>query len=414
MAKKKQPTQHELFAQSFVETFDPKSIGDVEDSLKLLFGPIFESMLNAEMEAHLGYKANERAPEDVSNRRNGTTPKTLKSSIGEIPIESPRDRDGTFTPEIIPKRTTDISAIESKILTMYGKGMSQRDIADIIEDIYGFRLSAEKISIVTDSVLEELTSWQERPLDAFYPFMFVDCFYTHIRNEHESKKHAVYVIVALDINGKKDILGLWIDETEGKTKWLNIFDELKCRGVQDVGFISMDGLSGLEEGCGAIFPNAIVQRCIVHLVRNSIKYIPSKHYKEFTANLKKIYTAPNAKVALLEFEKFKERWSAYNGAVAVWEKNWHHVEQLFDYTAAVRKIMYTTNMIESINSSFRKVTRKGVFPTETALMKVLFLRILELYEKWMDRPYSNWSTVRNQLLLTEGIGERFAYYDQFN
>lgn len=410
---KHEKTPQEIFAERFVSELKPKTVEDVENGLKSIFGPIFESMLQGELQAHLGYESNDHTPKDTSNRRNGFIKKTLKSSAGEIPIKSPRDRDGTFEPIVVPKRQTDISGIESKVLAMYGKGMSQRDIADIIEDIYGFRLSAEQISIITDNVMDELRRWQERSLKKFYTFMFVDCLYVSIRTEFATKKHAVYCIVAYDLDGRKDILGLWIAESETKNQWLLIFDELKKRGVEDVGFISMDGLPGLEEGAKSIFPNATVQRCIVHLIRNSIKYIPAKKYKEFTANLKLIYQAPNKKVALLEFEKFKERWAEYPGAVRVWESNWNHVEQLYGYTDRIRKIMYTTNTIESINSSFRKVTAKGTFPNEDAVFKVLYLRILELYDKWKDKAYPNWPIVRNQLILIDGLGDRITYYEQF-
>ncbi len=412
MAKKEQ-TPQELFAERFVSELQPKTVEDVEDGLKAIFGPIFESMLKGEMTAHLGYDSNDHAPKDTTNRRNGSTKKTLKSSMGEIPILSPRDRDGSFNSQLVPKRKTDISGIEQKVLTMYGKGMSQRDISDIIDDIYGFKLSAQQISIITDSVIDEMTKWQERALKRMYTFAFVDCLYVSIRTEFETKKHAVYCIVAYDLDGRKDILGLWIAESENKHQWLQIFDELKRRGVEDIAFISMDGLPGLEEGAKSIFPKAIIQRCIVHLIRNSLKYIPAKCYKEFTSNLKLLYKASNKKVALLEFEKFKERWSEYPGAIKIWESNWQHVEQLYNYTDPIRKIMYTTNTIESINSSFRKVTAKGTFPTETAVLKVLFLRVLELYDKWKNKSYANWPIIRNHLLLIDDLGERISYYEQF-
>lgn len=410
---KREKTPQDIFAEQFVRELNPKSIEDVENGLKSIFGPIFESMLKGELSAHLGYESNDHSPKETSNRRNGSTKKTLKSSAGEIPIKSPRDRDGTFNSTLIPKRTTDISGIENKVLAMYAKGMSQRDIADIIDDIYGFRLSPAQISIITDSVIEEMLKWQERALQKMYTFMFVDCLYVSIRREYETKKHAVYCIVAYDLDGRKDILGLWIDESESKAQWLQIFDELKQRGVEDVAFISMDGLKGLEEGAKTIFPKAVVQRCIVHLVRNSIKYIPEKRRKEFAADLKLIYRAKNKKVALLEFEKFKERWAEYPGAVKVWANSWEHVEQLFDYTAPIRKLMYTTNTIESINSSFRKVTAKGTFPDEKSVFKVLYLRVLELYDKWKDKSYANWPVIRNQLLMIDDLGGRIAYYEQF-
>ena len=244
---------------------------------------------------------------------------------------------------------------------MYAKGMSQRDISDTIEDIYGFKISHEMISQITDCVLEELNEWQNRPLKKFYPFVFVDCMYVMIRYEYEVKETAVYTILGYDKDGHKDILGFWLNESESKHTWMKIFDEIKQRGVEEIFFISMDGVSGLEEGAEEIFKGVIVQRCIVHLIRNSLKYVPSKDYKKFTANLKLIYGASNLKSALHEFEKLKNNWNKYPKAVDVWERNFRHVEQLFNYPSDIRKIMYTTNAIESVNSSFRKVTKKRSF-----------------------------------------------------
>ena len=328
-----------------------------------------------------------------------------------MPINIPRDREAAFEPLLIPKRTKNVSGIEDKVLSMYAKGMSQRDISDTIEDIYGFEISHETISDITDSVIEQLEEWQSRPLKKFYTFVFVDCMYVTIRKDYETKNYAVYTILGYDINGSKDILGLWLNESESKHTWMQIFDEIKNRGVEDILFISMDGVSGLEEGAKAIFKDVVVQRCIVHLIRNSIKYIPSKDYKAFTASLKKIYGAPSLKAAQAEFEKFKQTWSQYPGAIDVWVRNFSHVEQLFDYGSAIRKVMYTTNAVESINSSFRKVTKKGAFPNENALLKLLYLRITELYRKWKDRPVSNWAMVRNQLAINTKMQERIRKYE---
>lgn len=306
--------------------------------------------------------------------------KTLKTTMGDVEINAPRDRDGSFDPQFIPKRSKDVSGIEDKVLSMYAKGMSQRDIADTIEDIYGFDISHETISNITDQVIETANEWQNRPLKKFYTFLFVDCLYVNIRKDMETKSCAVYVVLGYDVNGIKDILGIWIGEAEGKHYWMQIFDEIKARGVEDILFISMDGVSGLEEGAKSIFKDVVVQRCIVHLIRNSIKYIPSKDYKAYTAQLKKVYGAASLKAAEAEFERFKQAWNKYPGAVDVWVRNWSHVEQLFNYGSAVRKVMYTTNAIESVNSSFRKVTKKGSFPGEDAVMKALYLRITELYK----------------------------------
>jgi transposase-like protein len=258
---------------------------------------------------------------------------------------------------------------------MYAKGMSQRDIADTIEEIYGFEISHETISNITDRVIETAQEWQNRPLKKFYTFLFVDCLYVHIRKEMETKDCAVYVILGYDVDGIKDILGIWIGEAEGKHYWMQVFDEIKARGVEDIFFISMDGVSGLEEGAKAIFPGVVVQRCVVHLIRNSIRYVPAKDYKKFTADLKKVYGAPSLKAARAAFETFQNNWKQYPGAVDVWVRNFQHVEQLYDYGSAVRKVMYTTNAIEAVNSSFRKVTKKGSFPNETAVFKILYLRI---------------------------------------
>ena len=244
-----------------------------------------------------------------------------------------------------------------------------------------------------------------------YTFLFVDCLYVSVRKEMETKNLAVYVILGYDVNGVKDILGLWIGEAEGKHYWMQIFDEIKARGVEDVLFISMDGVSGLEEGARSIFKDAVVQRCIVHLIRNSIRYIPSKDYKTYTAQLKKVYGASSLKAAEAEFERFKQAWSQYPGAVDVWVRNWQHVEQLFNYGSAVRKVMYTTNSIEAVNSSFRKVTKKGSFPSEDAVRKALYLRITELYKKWKGRPVSNWALVRNQLSMDDKMQSRILKYE---
>lgn len=409
--KKKELKANELLARQIIEQYQPETVADMQNALKDIFGPMFETMLQGEMSQHLGYENNERREKETTNRRNGYTKKNVKTSAGEVEIQVPRDREASFEPKLIPKRQRDVSAIEDKVLSMYAKGLSQRDIAETIEDIYGFEISHETISEITDRVIEQLEDWQNRPLKKFYTFLFVDCLYVTIRKDYETKNYAVYVILGYTADGIKEILGLWLNESESKHQWMQIFDELKTRGVEDVVFICMDGVSGLEDGAKAIFPNVLVQRCIVHMIRNSIKYVPNKDYKAFCAHLKKVYGAASLKAAKAEFEKFKQAWSQYPGAVDVWERNWKHVEQLFDYGSAVRKIMYTTNAVESVNSSFRKVTKKGAFPNETSLLKLLFLRIKELEKKWNYRPVANWALVRNQLDVDDRIRERIRKYE---
>lgn len=397
-------------ANQIIEEYQPKSVEDMQNALKDIFGPMFENMLKGELNHHLGYESNSKEAKETSNRRNGYGKKKLLTSAGEVKISTPRDRDGSFEPKLIPKRSRDVSAIEDKVIAMYARGMSQRDISATIEEIYGFPVSHDMISEITDTVMPELEEWQSRPLSNCYAFVFVDCMFVTIRNDYETKKYAVYTILGYDIEGNKEILGLWLNETESKHKWMQIFDEIKARGVQDIFFISMDGVSGLEEGARAIFPDVIVQRCIVHLIRNSIKYVPSKDYKAFTASLRKVYGAQNLKACQSAFESFKQQWSAYTGAIKVWENNFQHVEQLFDYGSAIRKIMYTTNAVESIHSSFRKVTKKSAFPHENALLKVLFLRIRELEKRWEGGHVNNWAMVMNQLLLHEELEERVQRY----
>lgn len=411
--KNKRSNASMSIAQAIINEYQPKNAEEMQDALKDIFGPMFEAMLQGEMDSHLGYESNDHGPKSTSNRRNGYINKTVKSAYGDIPIEVPRDRDASFEPQAIPKHTRDVSGIEDKVLSMYAKGMSQRDIADTIEDIYGFEISHDTISNITDRVIETANEWQSRPLKKFYTFLFVDCLYVSIRKEMETKNCAVYVILGYDVNGIKDILGIWIGESEGKHYWMQIFDEIKARGVEDILFISMDGVSGLEEGAKSIFKDAVVQRCIVHLIRNSIKYIPSKDYKAYTTQLKKVYGAASMKAAEAEFERFKQAWNQYPGAVDVWVRNWSHVEQLFNYGSAVRKVMYTTNAIEAVNSSFRKVTKKGSFPNEDAVRKALYLRITELYKKWNGRPVSNWALVRNQLAMDDKIQSRILKYENF-
>ena len=411
--KNKRSNASMAIAKAIIDEYQPANAEEMQDALKDIFGPMFEALLQGEMDSHLGYGSNDHSGKQTSNRRNGYSRKTVKTTYGDVDISVPRDRDASFEPQAVPKRARDVSGIEDKAISMYAKGMSDCDIADTVEDIYGFSISHETISNITDRVMETADEWQNRPLKKFYTFLFVDCLYVSIRKEMETKSCAVYVILGYDVNGTKDILGIWIGEAEGKHYWMQIFDEIKSRGVEDALFISMDGVSGLEEGARSIFKDVVVQRRIVHLIRNSVKYIPSKEYKAFTAQLKKIYGASSLKAAEAEFERFKQTWGRYPGAVDVWVRNWGHVEQLFNYGSAVRKVMYTTNAIEAVNSSFRKVTKKGSFPSADAVMKALHLRVTELYKKWNGRPVPNWALVRNQLSMDDKMQARILKYEDY-
>ena len=375
--KNKRSDASMAIAQAIINEYNPKNAEDMQDALKDIFGPMFEAMLQGEMDAHLGYESNNHAPKSTTNRRNGYSKKTVKSTYGDIPVQIPRDRESSFEPQALPKHTRDVRGIEDKVLSMYAKGMSQRDIADTVEDIYGFEISHETISSITDRVVEQADEWQNRPLKKFYTFLFVDCLYVTVRKDMETKNCAVYVILGYDVNGMKDILGIWIGESEGKHYWMQIFDEIKARGVEDVLFISMDGVSGLEEGARSIFKDVVVQRCIVHLIRNSVKYIPAKDYKAFTAHLKKVYGAASLKAAEAEFERFKQAWNRYPGAVDVWVRNWQHVEQLFNYGSAVRKIMYTTYTDKKTMPIFYRIpVNKGLPEKNIGIVFIAYKAVL--------------------------------------
>lgn len=407
----KKRTIEEQLANELIAKYQPETVKDMEDALKSVFGPMFEAMLKGEMTNHLGYETNDHSnSKNTNNRRNGYINKSVKTKSGKVKIKVPRDRDASFEPQLIEKRKSNVSGIEDKVINMYARGMSQRDISKTIEEIYGFSISAEMISNITDSVLEEQQRWQERPLETLYSFVFVDCTYVSIKQEIGAKKCAVYVVLAYNMEGRKEILGLWIGETEGKHVWMQIFDELKNRGVKDILFISSDGVAGMEDGAKAIFPNTIFQRCVVHLIRTSLKYVPSKDYKAFTKDLKTVYGAKTLKSAEAAFEKLKKDWINYPGAVDTWVRNWKYIEQLFYYTSDIRRVMYTTNVIESVNSSLKKVVKKGSFPNDDSALKILYLRVKELDKKWETGRMRNWSQVRNQLYIVPEIRERIEKY----
>lgn len=411
MAKIKRTPEQERIAEAIVRESGARTADDALEAIRGILGPAIESMLKAELEAHLGYPSNDKSPKEGSNRRNGYTTKRVRSSAGEVEISVPRDRDATFEPVAVPKGSSDLSDIEGRVLSMYARGMSQRDIAATVREIYGFSVSAETVSAITDRVWEELERWRSRPLEPVYAFVFVDCLFVPVKRGRGARNAAVYAMLAYDLEGRKDILGLWMDESEGAARWMGIFDEVRQRGVEDVLFVSMDGVSGLEEGLRAVFPGAVAQRCVVHMVRNSARYVPQKETKAFCRSIRAVYGAASLPEAEAAWESFRAEWSRYPGAVAVWERNISHVWRLFSYGSAVRRVMYTTNALESVNASFRKVVRRGCFPDEDAVMKLLYLRVRELYSRWGEGCHqAGWSQVRNQLLCDEGIRARVEKY----
>jgi len=397
MAKRESNPTKTALIKELIKEYQPTSFLELQDILKEIFAPLMEDMLKGELDAHLGYEKNDQAPKSTRNRRNGCYSKTVRSNLGEIELDIPRDRDGEYEPALIPKGSHDVSGIEEKVLSMYAKGMSDRDISAVVDDIYGFTVSHETVSRIVDRVQPRLAEWQSRTLCECYPFMYVDALVVPIKSDGKSVNKAVYSIIGINENGIKDCLGFWISDKEGTHFWLSIFDELRARGVQKIGFISIDGLSGLEDGIKSVYPQAVVQRCMVHLVRNSIRYVPSKQYKAFCADLKTIYGAVSLAAAKEAFAAFSKTWSNYPSAVKVWSDNFRHVEQLFEYPSEIRKIIYTTNTIEAFNSALRKVTnRKAAFPNDNAVFKILFLRTLDITAKWC-KPVSGWAIIRGKL-----------------
>jgi transposase-like protein len=397
MGKKERNPAREQLARQVIAEYQPKSFKELQDALKDIFGPLMEDMMKGELDAHLGYQKHDQAPKRTSNRRNGSYPKKVRSSMGELEVAIPRDREGEFESVLLPSGRRDVSGVEEKVLSMYAKGMSDRDIAATVDDIYGFSVSHDTISRIVERIQPRLIEWQSRPLRECYPFLYVDALVVPVKSDGKSVNKAVYSIIGIDPDGIKDCLGFWISDKEGAHFWLSIFDELKARGVKKLGFVSIDGLKGLEEGIRSIFPETIVQRCMVHLVRNSIKYIPSKHYKAFCADLKAMYGASNLVSAKAAQEAFVEKWNAYPSAVRVWTDNWRHVEQLYNYPVEIRKVIYTTNVIEAFNSALRKVTnRKAAFPNDNAVFRILYLRTMDITSKW-NKPVSGWAIVRGQL-----------------
>jgi len=371
--------------------------------LKDSFKDILQEMLEAEMDVHLGYSKGEKPPTNSDNTRNGYSSKTVRSELGPVEINVPRDRKGEYNPKIVPKYSRDVSGIEEKVISLYAKGMSTRDIHEQIKELYGVEVSAELVSNITERIVPEIKEWQNRPLEKVYPFIFMDAIHYKVRDEGQVNKRAAYVVVGIDLEGYKDILGIWIGDNESAKFWLGVLNDLRNRGVEDVLIFCVDGLTGLEEAIEAVYPKAEVQRCIIHQLRNSFKYVSYKDLKEFTKDFKSVYTAPNEEAALERLYELKEKWGKeYPYAFRSWENNWDVISPFFKYPPEIRKIMYTTNIIEGLHRQFRKVTKtKSVFPSDGALEKMLYLASMNVMKKWTQR-YHNWDQVLNQLLIMYG------------
>ena len=382
------------------DEYDIKSASDIEAALLDMFGGFIEQALEAELDQHLGYSRYDFRHKSTSNTRNGRKPKTIQTRLGETTVQAPRDREGSFQPQIVPKRQTNVIGIEDKILSLYAKGLSTRDISKTLEEIYGFETSHETISAVTDKVIPLIKEWQQRPLEPVYPIIYLDALHVKMRDGMSASNKAVYCVIGVSLEGHKDVLSLSIGEAESASYWMSLLDELKARGVQDICIACVDGLSGFKQAIQAVFPHALVQRCLVHLIRQSTKFVSYQDRKSFCYDLKQIYQAISQSAAEQAFQTFKEKWNRLVPlAVRVWENNIEEVYQLFKFPKEIRKMIYTTNAIESYNSQLRKVLKgKGAFPNETSVMKLIYLQTIEVTKKW-QRQLSNWSPILNQLLI---------------
>lgn len=388
--------------QGLLQEYDIQNAQDIQDALKDLLGGTIKEMMEAEMDDHLGYEKSERKDSDEDDRdyRNGYKSKRVNSSYGSFDIDVPQDRKSTFEPKVVKKRQKDISDIDQKIISMYAKGMTTKQISDTINDIYGFEASEGFISDVTDKILPQIEEWQNRPLSPVYPIIFIDAIHFSVREDSVVHKVAAYVVLGINLEGKKEVLSLVIGENESSKYWLSVLNSLKNRGVQDILVLCSDGLTGIKDAITAAFPKTEQQRCIVHMVRNTLKYVANKDMKDFAKDLKTIYTAPDEKTALERLDKVTAKWEGqYPYAMKRWHDNWDAISPIFKFSKEVRTAFYTTNAIESLNSTLRRLNRqRSVFPSSQALLKALYLATYEATKKW-TMPIKNWGKIRGELAI---------------
>ena len=386
----------EAFAKEAAKSI--KSEADFNDFRKMLTKVTVEAALNAELDEYLGYARHQSS--EVDNYRNGSTPKTLRTEDGEIEIDTPRDRNSSFEPVLVKKNQTRFTSMDDKILHLYAKGMTTRDIVDTFKEMYDADVSPTLISRVTNAVIEQVVEWQARPLDAIYPVIYLDCLVVKIRQDKQVINKAVYLALGVNLEGQKELLGMWLSENEGAKFWLNVLTELQNRGVKDILIACVDGLKGFPDAINTVYPEAQIQLCIVHMVRNSLKFVPWKDYKAVTADLKRIYQSVTEEEALLALEQFEQRWDEkYPNISRSWRTNWQNVCTLFNYPHDIRKAIYTTNAIESVNSVIRKtIKQRKVFPSDDAAKKVIYLAIEAASKKW-TMPIRNWKAALNRFMI---------------
>lgn len=386
------------FIKQLIKENDIKSAKDIQEALKDLFAETIQEMLEAELDDELGYSKYDYKNKNTTNSRNGHSRKKVISDLGEIEISVPRDREGEFEPEIVKKNQRDISGIEDQVLGMYAKGMSTRDITDHLYNIYGIEASPTLISGLTNKILPMVQEWQNRPLESVYPIVFMDAIHYKVRQDNRIVNKAAYAVIGVNMSGMKDVLGIWVGENETSKYWLKVLTEIRNRGVSDILIASVDGLNGFSEAIKAVFPRTEIQRCIIHQIRNSSKYVSYKDLKEFNKDLKEVYTAVNEPAALAELDRFEEKWGAnYSIAIRSWRNNWNELATFFKYPEEIRRIIYTTNAMESYNRQLRKVTKsKSIFPSDESLTKMLYLATMDITKKW-TQSIRGWSQILAQL-----------------
>ncbi|RNB76712.1 IS256 family transposase [Brevibacillus fluminis] len=384
--------------KQWIKEKNMKSVDDVQSALKDLFSETIQEMLEAELDTTLGYTKHDTKNKRTSNSRNGFSKKQVRSEYGDMEIQIPRDRDGEFEPTIIKKHQSNVAGIEDQILALYAKGVSTRDIQDHLQQLYGIEVSPTLISNVTNKVIPLIKEWQNRPLQSVYAVVFMDAIHFKVKQDGAIVNKAAYMVIGVDLEGHKDVLGIWIGENESAKFWLHVLNELKNRGVQDILIISVDNLKGFTEAISASYPKTEIQKCVIHQIRNSIKYVSYKDLKKITSALKPIYKATTEEAALEELDQFERTWGEkYPLMVRSWRNNWSEIATFFKYPPEIRKLIYTTNVIESYHRQLRKVTKgKSVFPTDEALLKMLYLVTMDVLRKWTGRV-QNWGQILLQL-----------------
>lgn len=388
-----------LIDQLLTDYKKPEDIIGEGGLLKQLTKAILERALQAELNGHLGYEKHDPVGHNSGNSRNGSGRKKLQGNFGELELETPRDRQGTFEPQIVAKGQTRFTGFDDKIISMYARGMSTREIQGHLEDIYGIGVSATLISNVTDGVLEEVRAWQSSPLEAVYPIVYLDALIMKVRDNGHIENKAIYVALGVNLEGQKEVLGLWAAPTEGAKLWLQVLTEIQHRGVKDIWIACVDGLKGFPEAIAAMFPKTDVQLCIVHIVRAALKYVSWKHRKQVAEDMRLIYGAASVAEAEGHLQALEGKWKQYPSVSQVWRRNWDHITPMFHYPPQIRKAIYTTNAVESLNRSLRKIIKtRGAFPNEESAIKLLFLALRLASKKW-TMPIHNWKEALNYFLV---------------